>query len=104
MNKALDGINLVEFDSNLGASYAATLLAEQGARAVKVEPPGGARERGTPHFHALNRSKRALFLDLQAEPSRIERLLRWADAAVFGWTGARMRELGLDYAALSTAL
>ena len=100
MNKALDGINLVEFDSNLGASYAATLLAEQGARAVKVEPPGGARERGTPHFHALNRSKRALFLDLQAERSRIERLLRWADAAVFGWTGARMRELGLDYAAL----
>ncbi len=101
MNKALDGINLVEFDSNLGASYAAMLLAEQGARAVKVEPPGGARERGTPHFHALNRSKRALFLDLQAERSRIERLLRWADAAVFGWTGARMRELGLDYAALA---
>ena len=35
MNKALDGINLVEFDSNLGASYAAMLLAEQGARAVR---------------------------------------------------------------------
>jgi crotonobetainyl-CoA:carnitine CoA-transferase CaiB-like acyl-CoA transferase len=100
MNKALDGINLVEFDSNLGASYATMLLAEQGARAVKVEPPGGARARGTAHFHALNRSKRALFLDLQAERARIERLLRWADAAVFGWTGARMRELGLDYAAL----
>ena len=44
MNKALDGINLVEFDSNLGAAYAAMLLAEQGARAVKVEPPGGARD------------------------------------------------------------
>ena len=72
MNKALNGINLVEFDSNLGASYAAMLLAEQGARAVKVEPPGGARERGTPHFHALNRSKRALFLDLEAARSRIE--------------------------------
>ena len=35
MNKALDGINLVEFDSNLGAAYAAMLLAEQGARAVQ---------------------------------------------------------------------
>ena len=101
MDKALDGINLVEFDSNLGASYAAMLLAEQGARAVKVEPPGGARARGTAHFHALNRSKRALFFDLQAERAHIERLLRWADAAVFGWTEARMRELGLDYAALS---
>ena len=30
----------------------------------------------------------------------IERLLRWADVAVFGWTVARMRELGLDYTAL----
>ena len=66
MSKALDGINLVEFDSNLGAAYAAMLLAEQGARAIKVEPPGGSRERGTPHFHVLNRSKRALFLDVQA--------------------------------------
>jgi crotonobetainyl-CoA:carnitine CoA-transferase CaiB-like acyl-CoA transferase len=101
MDKALDGINLVEFSSNLGAAYAAMLLAEQGARAVNVEPPGGARERGTAHFHALNRSKRALFLDLQAERAQIDRLLRWADVAVLGWTGARMREIGLDYAALS---
>ena len=100
MNKALDGINLIEFDSNLGAAYAAMLLAEQGARAVKVEPPGGARAHGTAHFHALNRSKRALFVDVQAARARIERLLRWADVAVFGWTVARMRELGLDYAAL----
>ena len=95
MNKALDGINLVEFDSNLGAAYAAMLLAEQGARAVNVEPPGGARERGTAHFHALNRSKRALFLDVQGERARVERLLRWADVAVFGWTGARMRDSSL---------
>ncbi len=100
MDKALDGINLVEFDSNLGVAYAAMLLAEQGARAVKVESPGGARERGTPHFHALNRSKRALFLDLQAERARVERLLRWADVALFGWTRARMHELELDYAGL----
>jgi crotonobetainyl-CoA:carnitine CoA-transferase CaiB-like acyl-CoA transferase len=100
MNKALDGINLVEFSSNLGAAYAAMLLAEQGARAILAEPPGGARERGTAHFHALNRSKRALFFDVQAQRARVERLLRWADVAVFGWTGAGMRELGLDYDAL----
>src|SRR5579872_7313299 len=100
MNKALDGINLVEFDSNLGVAYAAMLLAEQGARAIRVEPPGGARERGSAHFHALNRSKRALFFELQSERARVERLLRWASVAVFGWTGARMRELKLGYAEL----
>ena len=103
MNKALDGINLVEFDSNLGAAYAAMLLAEQGARTIRVEAPGGARERKQGHFHALNRSKRALFFDFQSagERSGMERLVRWADIAVFGWTGARMRELRLDYVALS---
>jgi crotonobetainyl-CoA:carnitine CoA-transferase CaiB-like acyl-CoA transferase len=100
MDKALDGINLVEFDSNLGAAYAAMLLAEQGARAIKVEPPGGARARGSAHFHALNRSKRALFFDVAAERAWVERLLRWAGVAVFGWTGARMRGLKLDYAEL----
>ena len=101
MNKALNGINLVEFDSNLGAAYAAMLLGEHGARVIKVEPPGGARARGSAHFHALNRSKRALFSDLKADRARVERLLRWADVAVLGLTGARMRELKLDYAELS---
>src|SRR5690242_3547854 len=101
MNGALDGIKVIEFDSNFGAAYAAMLLAEQGARVVKIEPPSGARERGTPHFHALNRSKRGLFFDLQTERARVERLLRWADVAVFGWPAARLRELALDYATLS---
>ncbi|HLK87274.1 MAG TPA: CoA transferase [Candidatus Binataceae bacterium] len=101
MDKALDGINLLEFDSHPGAAYAAMLLAEQGARAVKLEAPGGSGARGTPHFHALNRSKRALFLDVAADRERVERLLGWAHIAVVGWTGARMRALGLDYAALA---
>jgi crotonobetainyl-CoA:carnitine CoA-transferase CaiB-like acyl-CoA transferase len=70
MSKALDGINLVEFDSHLGAAYAAMLLAENGARAIKLEPPGGSRERATPHFHVLNRSKRILEFDLDARASQ----------------------------------
>src|SRR5271155_2690845 len=78
MSKALDGINIVEFDSNLGAAYATMLLAENGARAIKVEPPGGSRGRGTPHFHVLNRSKRALELDLDDRPAagRVKELIR----------------------------
>jgi crotonobetainyl-CoA:carnitine CoA-transferase CaiB-like acyl-CoA transferase len=100
MKKALEGINLIEFDSNLGAAYAAMLLAEHGARAIRIEPPDGAPSRGTPHYHALNRSKRMALVDLKSERARIERMLRWADVAVFGWTGARMRSLELDSAAL----
>jgi crotonobetainyl-CoA:carnitine CoA-transferase CaiB-like acyl-CoA transferase len=98
MSKALDGINIVEFDSNLGAAYATMLLAENGARAIKVEPPGGSRERGTPHFHVLNRSKRALELDLddRASQAQVADLIRWTDVVVTGFTPARLKQLKLD--------
>ncbi|MGO9800088.1 MAG: CaiB/BaiF CoA transferase family protein, partial [Candidatus Binatus sp.] len=98
MGKSLDGINIVEFASHLGAAYATMLLAENGARAIKVEPPGGSRERGTPHFHVLNRSKRALELDLddRASQPRIADLVRWADIVVTGFTPARLKQLSVD--------
>ncbi len=98
MSKSLDGINIVEFDSNLGAAYATMLLAENGARAIKVEPVGGSRDRGTPHFHVVNRSKRALELDFddRASQARIADLVRWADIVVTGFTPSRLRQLSLD--------
>jgi crotonobetainyl-CoA:carnitine CoA-transferase CaiB-like acyl-CoA transferase len=98
MSKALDGINLVEFASHAGAAYATMLLAENGARAILVEPPGGSKYRGTAHFHVLNRSKSALELDLKdgASPARVAQLVRWADVVVTGFTPARLKELNLD--------
>ncbi|MGB8684268.1 MAG: CoA transferase, partial [Candidatus Binatus sp.] len=98
MSKALDGINIVEFDSNLGAAYATMLLAENGARAIKVEPVGGSRDRATSHFHVLNRSKRTLELDLDnsASQARVADLVRWADIVVTGFTPERLRQLSLD--------
>ncbi|MGB8411769.1 MAG: CoA transferase [Candidatus Binatus sp.] len=98
MGKSLDGINIVEFASHLGAAYATMLLAENGARAIRIEPPGGSRERGTPHFHVLNRSKHALELDLddRASQPRIAELVRWADIVVTGFTPARLKQLSLD--------
>jgi crotonobetainyl-CoA:carnitine CoA-transferase CaiB-like acyl-CoA transferase len=98
MSKALDGVNIVEFDSNLGAAYAAMLLAENGGRVIKVEPPGGSHERGTPHFHVLNRSKQMveLALDHEAARARVAGLVRWADIVVTGFTPARLRQLKLD--------
>ncbi len=102
MPKALSGVNVLEFHSNLGAAYATMLLAEQGAEAIKVEPRGGAPERGSAHFHALNRSKRAVFLDVGSgrERAAIEELLRWADVVVTGHTPVRLRALALDFDSL----
>ena len=97
--KALDGVNVLELASNLGAEYAAWILAEQGARTIKVEPPGGAAHRGSSHFHLLNRSKNGVFFDLAAASSgpRVAELLRWADIVVTGSTPARLSALGLGY-------
>jgi crotonobetainyl-CoA:carnitine CoA-transferase CaiB-like acyl-CoA transferase len=102
MASPLDRTNLVEFSSNLGAVYAAWILAEQGARAIKIEPRGGSPFRGRPHFHALNRSKRALFIDAETPAGRAElaRLARWADIFVTGFTPARAKQLGVDYRSL----
>jgi crotonobetainyl-CoA:carnitine CoA-transferase CaiB-like acyl-CoA transferase len=98
MAKALDGVNVIEFCSNMGAAYAAMLLAEQGARVVKVEPPGGDPTRGTPHFHVLNRSKPSVFIDFAATEGSAgaAKLIECADVVITGWTPARARQLGLD--------
>ncbi len=99
MEHALDGVNVVEFDSHHGAAYAAMLLAEHGARVIKVEPPGGSRLRGAPHFHALNRSKRAVALKLGtgADQGALGRLLGWADLVISGFTPGQLRKFSLDY-------
>jgi crotonobetainyl-CoA:carnitine CoA-transferase CaiB-like acyl-CoA transferase len=75
------------------------LLAEHGAHTVRVEPPGGAQDLGTPHFHILNRGKRAIALDLDSVVGRggAQALIRRADVVIAGFTPSRLRALGLDY-------
>src|SRR5437899_6491488 len=96
MSAALDGIKVVEFCSNLGAEYAAWILAELGARTIKVEPGNGSLRRGSPHFHLLNRSQQSLFFDIESALARVEELLRWADVVVTGFTPERLKQLALD--------
>jgi len=98
MAKPLDGITVIEFAGHLGSAYAAMLLAEYGARTIRIEPPRGDPARGTPHFHVLNRSKQALFLDLDsaADLAKAHELLKLADVVISGFTPGRERALGLD--------
>src|SRR5215469_11214489 len=94
---ALKGVKVVEFGSNLGAEYAAWILAEQGAQTIKVEPPDGSARRGSAHFHVLNRSKQSLFFALDSNPERVVELLDWADVVVSGFTPANLKRLKLDW-------
>ena len=92
------------------------LLAEMGARVIKVEPPGGdaARQVGpfrddTPdknlslYFWTYNASKESITLDLQQEMGQdmIKRLVEKADVVLESFDPGYLESLGLGYPQLS---
>ena len=73
MNHPLDGLLVIELGTVLTAPLAGMMLADLGARVVKVEHPNGGdpfrRHAGklySPHFASYNRNKESIQLDLQA--------------------------------------
>jgi crotonobetainyl-CoA:carnitine CoA-transferase CaiB-like acyl-CoA transferase len=114
---ALNGIAVVELGQMVSAPYCARLFADYGADVIKVELPDGgdvARHWGPfpgdePHpeksglFHFLNTNKRGITLDVTREGGRdvLAELVGKADVLIENNPPARMREWGLDYAALS---
>src|SRR5579863_2756893 len=99
---ALHGINVLEIDSTPAAAYAAMLLAENGARALRVERRGGSPWRGSAHFAILNRSKRAIELNLESASGRdrLKDLIRACDILIHAFGPARAKEIGCDFAAV----
>ncbi len=79
----LDGVTVVDMTQGIAGPYASLLLAENGARVIKIEPPEGDYTRGwepaqgdvSAAFAHLNRNKEGLLLDIRRETDR-ERLKR----------------------------
>jgi crotonobetainyl-CoA:carnitine CoA-transferase CaiB-like acyl-CoA transferase len=104
--RPFDGIRVVEFGQFIAAPWCAQLLAEGGARVVKVESldgdpvrqlaplaPGESR-----HFLSRNRGKRTLPLDLRHPEAAavIARLLERADVVLTNFRPGLAAEFGLD--------
>ena len=95
----------------MAGPYCAMVLADMGARVIKVEPPDGDATRrmawaegsDSPAFSALNRGKRSIVLDLSQPTGRevFARLARTADVLIENFRPGVMQRLGLDYATLS---
>lgn len=95
----------------MAGPYCAMLLADMGARVIKVEPPAGdstrvmagARGNDSAAFNAVNRGKLGVVLNLAADKGRevFTRLARGADILVENYRPGVMARLGLDYATLS---
>lgn len=116
---ALDGLTVVDLTQMLAGPYASMMLADQGARVIKVEPPGGDETRRTgPHienalriedggygsyFASINRGKESIVLDLKQEAGKevLLRLIESADVVIENFRAGVMERLGLGYEALA---
>lgn len=93
----LDGLQVLDFTTNLPGPYATFLLASLGAEVVKIEPPRGDPGRFMePFFSLVNRGKRSVVLDLRDEASRgpLRALVERSDVLVESFRPGVMERLG----------
>ncbi|HEY6908468.1 MAG TPA: CaiB/BaiF CoA-transferase family protein [Myxococcales bacterium] len=110
MQGALDDITVLDLSHALAGPLASTLLADFGAKVIKLETPGGgdiSRKWGPPfhgddsaYFVALNRNKKSIEIDLKHPQGKdlFFRLLERADVLVENFRVGTVERLGIDYA------
>jgi crotonobetainyl-CoA:carnitine CoA-transferase CaiB-like acyl-CoA transferase len=109
----LDGITVLDLTRVLSGPYCTMLLADMGARVIKVEQPGkgdDTRAWGPPflegesaYFLSINRNKESVTLDFKHAEGRavLDRLVAKADVLVENFRPGTLARLGLDYPTLS---
>jgi itaconate CoA-transferase len=109
--KPLDGVTVVALEHAIAAPFCTRHLADQGARVIKIERPGGgdfaryydSRVRGmSSHFVWTNRSKESVTLDLKHSKATpiMQQLLARADVLVQNLAPGAAARLGLSFEAL----
>jgi len=107
----LSGITIIDLSRILAGPYCTLLLAELGARVIKVEPPqqgDDARQYGpfkngkSAYFVSVNRGKESIALDLKSPTGReiFDRLLDKGDALVENFRPGTMERLGYGWESL----
>lgn len=107
------GILVLDLTRVLAGPYCALLMAEMGARVIKVEPPrtgddsrhigpfvktpSGGTKSG--YFMSINRGKESISLDLKADGDRkiFDALLARADVVIENYRGGTMEKLGYGF-------
>jgi crotonobetainyl-CoA:carnitine CoA-transferase CaiB-like acyl-CoA transferase len=107
----LAGIRVLDLSAYIAGPYGCTLLADQGADVLKIEPPDGDNLRRYPStleaesraFLGVNRGKRGLAIDLKT-PGGLKvllRLVRKADVLVHNFRPNVPPRLGISFEQLS---
>jgi crotonobetainyl-CoA:carnitine CoA-transferase CaiB-like acyl-CoA transferase len=109
----LDGIHVLDLTRVLSGPYCTMLLADMGARVIKVEQPGkgdDTRAWGPPfqgaesaYFLSVNRNKESVTLDFKHPDGRrvLDALIARADVLVENFRPGTLDKLGLDGATLT---
>jgi crotonobetainyl-CoA:carnitine CoA-transferase CaiB-like acyl-CoA transferase len=111
MSLLLHGLRVLDLSRLLPGPFATLVLADLGADVVRVEEPGGGDwlRRHPPlqgemngAFHALNRNKRSITVDLRRPEgaAAFRRLARTADAVVESFRPGVLDRLGIGWEAL----
>lgn len=113
MTALLDGVTVLDISEYIAGPCCGSLLADLGARVIKVEPPDGAEERrlasqqrysgNTRIALAFNRGKTSLALDLRDPAGRavLYKLVPRVDVVIENVAPLAARKLGIDYETLS---
>src|SRR5262245_16959993 len=108
----LDGLTVLDLTRVLSGPYCTMLLADMGARVIKIEQPGkGDDTRGwgppflegeSAYFMSVNRNKESVTLDFKHPDGRavLNRLIAKADVLVENFRPGTLARMGLDYASL----
>jgi crotonobetainyl-CoA:carnitine CoA-transferase CaiB-like acyl-CoA transferase len=119
--KPLANIRVLELARILAGPWAGQLLADLGARVIKVErpqtgddtrawgppfvPDAGGSSESAAYFHAANRGKKSIALDFASEQDRqtAQRLASQADVVIENFKVGTLASYGLDYQSISVA-
>ncbi|MGX5730377.1 CaiB/BaiF CoA transferase family protein [Pseudoxanthomonas beigongshangi] len=103
----LSGVKVLDLSAYIAGPYGCTLLADQGAQVIKIEPPDGDNLRKYPStlaaesraFMGVNRSKIGIVLDLKSADglAALLRLVREADVLVHNFRPSVPKRLGIDF-------
>ena len=111
--KPLDGITVLDLSRVLAGPYCTMMLADQGARVIKVEhPKAGDDTRGwgppflngeSAYFLSINAGKESITLDFKLPEGRriLDQLIAKADVLVENFRPGTLDKMGLDYKTLS---
>ena len=108
-NQSLEGITVIDCSQILAGPFCSMLLADHGARVIKVEKPNGGddvRGWGPPFigddssaFVQINRNKESISLDIKEKPGKeiLKKLIKTADVLIENSRVGTMDKLGFGY-------